>query len=81
MAYTLSLITTVAVMLLFDAAQPALLYIVPFVMVTSFGCALVRGEVRKLWAWECVPEDPADKEKEEKANKKDKKDKKAPKAD
>merc|ERR1712032_1806346 len=34
-AYFLSLITTLAVMLLFNAAQPALLYIVPYVILTS----------------------------------------------
>ncbi|GBG27381.1 Signal peptide peptidase [Hondaea fermentalgiana] len=47
-AYTLSLITTVLVMLVFNHAQPALLYIVPYILVASFGFALAKGEFSQL---------------------------------
>merc|ERR1719210_476400 len=50
-AYFLSLITTVAIMLFFNAAQPALLYIVPYVLSTSVVTAVVRGEFSALWAY------------------------------
>ena len=81
-AYTLSLITTVAVMLIWDAAQPALLYIVPFILVASFGVAVVRGEVKALWKYECVPEEEEAKEaKEAKGGDDGKKTKKSGKAD
>jgi len=56
MFYTLSLITTVAVMLLFNAAQPALLYIVPYVLLASVVLAALRGETQNLWDYE-IPED------------------------
>jgi len=50
--YTLSLITTVAVMLFFNAAQPALFYIVPYVLLASMALATLRGETRTLWDYE-----------------------------
>merc|ERR1711957_138491 len=48
-AYVLSLITTVGVMLVFNAAQPALLYIVPYVLIASLAVAISRGEFKDLW--------------------------------
>jgi len=56
-AYVLSLVTTVSVMLFFNAAQPALLYIVPFVLITSLSVAISRGELKELWDY--VIEDDA----------------------
>jgi len=47
-AYVLGLITTLFVMIQFNAAQPALLYLVPACLGSSFGCALYRGEVKEL---------------------------------
>eukprot|EP00442_Polarella_glacialis_P010031 CAMPEP_0115099190 /NCGR_PEP_ID=MMETSP0227-20121206/31684_1 /TAXON_ID=89957 /ORGANISM="Polarella glacialis, Strain CCMP 1383" /LENGTH=495 /DNA_ID=CAMNT_0002494093 /DNA_START=71 /DNA_END=1558 /DNA_ORIENTATION=- len=61
-AYVLSLITTVAIMLFFNAAQPALLYIVPYVLVASAGVALQRGEFKELWAY-YIPDETAEVEK------------------
>merc|ERR1711879_1017006 len=59
-AYVLSLITTVAIMLFFNAAQPALLYIVPFVLIASVGLAVVRGELKELVAFEVPDEAPSE---------------------
>ena len=67
----LSLVTTVLVMFVFNHAQPALLYIVPFVLITSFGMAIINGEVGKLFSF-TVDDETEDAEKAE--NEKEKKD-------
>eukprot|EP00930_Biecheleria_cincta_P087757 TRINITY_DN7698_c1_g3_i1.p1 TRINITY_DN7698_c1_g3~~TRINITY_DN7698_c1_g3_i1.p1 ORF type:complete len:529 (+),score=94.51 TRINITY_DN7698_c1_g3_i1:84-1589(+) len=56
-AYVLSLITTVSIMLFFNAAQPALLYIVPYVLVASLAVAVCRGELKELWNYFISEED------------------------
>jgi minor histocompatibility antigen H13 len=50
-AYFLGLATTLFVMIQFKAAQPALLYLVPACLGSSFLCAVVRGEVKELLAY------------------------------
>ena len=50
-AYVLGLVTTLVVMIKFNAAQPALLYLVPACLGSSFGCACLRGEVKELLAY------------------------------
>ncbi|CAK0858612.1 unnamed protein product [Prorocentrum cordatum] len=57
-AYVLSLMTTIAAMLFSNAAQPALLYIVPYVLITSVAIAVSRGEFRELWTYD-IPEGEA----------------------
>ncbi|KAM6942778.1 signal peptide peptidase-like 2A isoform 1-T1 [Xenentodon cancila] len=49
-AYVLGMILTFAVMLLSGMGQPALLYLVPFTLVTSAVVAGCRGEMRQFWA-------------------------------
>jgi len=56
-AYVLSLVTTVAVMTVFKAAQPALLYIVPFLFASSLAVAVVNGEFTTLIGFKCEDED------------------------
>merc|ERR1712070_541031 len=56
-SYVLSLVTTVAIMLFFNAAQPALLYIVPYVLITTVIVAISRGELKALWQFE-IPDEP-----------------------
>ena len=51
-AYVMSLIATLIAMIYMEAAQPALLYIVPFVIGASMLVALARGEMTELWAFE-----------------------------
>jgi minor histocompatibility antigen H13 len=46
--YVGGLVTTLFVMIRFNAAQPALLYLVPACLGSSFLCAVVRGEVKEL---------------------------------
>jgi minor histocompatibility antigen H13 len=50
-AYVLGLGTTLFVMIQFNAAQPALLYLVPACLGSSFLCATLRGEIKELLAY------------------------------
>lgn len=48
LAYALGLVVTVAVMVLYDQAQPALLYLVPAVLLAAAGASLALGRFRAL---------------------------------
>jgi len=48
-AYILGLGTTIAVMHIFKAAQPALLYLVPFCLGLPFLVAVIRGDIASLF--------------------------------
>ena len=76
-AYFLGLATTLVVMIQFKAAQPALLYLVPACLGSSFLCAVVRGEVTELLAYSEEVEEEEEQDKtdapKEDANKTDKK--------
>jgi len=60
LGYTFGLITTVLVMYAFEAAQPALLYLVPACLGASMITAIVRGEVGELFAYEEEPQEEED---------------------
>ena len=64
---------TMFVMIYFGAAQPALLYLVPAILISSFVTAMFRGEVKELLAYseETEEEDKKDKDKDTATNKKD----------
>jgi len=49
--YVVGITTTIFVMMTFKAAQPALLYIVPAVLLATFGHAWKDGDVEKLLYW------------------------------
>jgi minor histocompatibility antigen H13 len=55
--YLVGMITTVVVMQVAAHAQPALLYLVPGVLISLWGTALVKGEFRLLWQYSELPED------------------------
>lgn len=81
--YIMGMLTTVLVMTVFDHAQPALLYLVPGVLLSFWGTALVKGEIKLAWNFdEAAEEKEKDKKKEEqeKAKKDDKKHEKAEKS-
>lgn len=62
-AYFFGLVTTIFVMHFFQAAQPALLYLVPFCIFSSFGLSMIRGETSHLLAYsEDSEEKPAEKQ-------------------
>jgi minor histocompatibility antigen H13 len=50
-AYIVGLVTTIAIMHFFKAAQPALLYLVPACLGASLLLAVVRGELTQLFAY------------------------------
>eukprot|EP01024_Parvocaulis_polyphysoides_P016597 TRINITY_DN17394_c0_g1_i1.p1 TRINITY_DN17394_c0_g1~~TRINITY_DN17394_c0_g1_i1.p1 ORF type:complete len:370 (+),score=30.79 TRINITY_DN17394_c0_g1_i1:289-1398(+) len=49
--YCVGLMSTIVVMNIFQAAQPALLYIVPCVLASVFGLAAVRNETQKVYSF------------------------------
>ncbi|KAJ0398831.1 hypothetical protein P43SY_004962 [Pythium insidiosum] len=64
--YVLGLVATVAVMFIFNAAQPALLYLVPACLGSALATALVRGELKDLLAYSEEDEDESESEKKQK---------------
>ena len=67
-SYCFSIITTVVIMLFFNAAQPALLYIVPFILISSMLTAVAFGEVSKLFEFEVFDENEEEEEGDKKKN-------------
>jgi minor histocompatibility antigen H13 len=67
-AYVAGLATTLFVMIQFNAAQPALLYLVPACLGSSLLCAIVRGELKALFDYS---EEEEEEEEEEKEDEKD----------
>ncbi|KAH8273668.1 hypothetical protein KR018_007992 [Drosophila ironensis] len=65
-AYFLGLLATIFVMHVFKHAQPALLYLVPACMGTPLLVALIRGELKVLFAYEDHPEEKPENEKKKK---------------
>ncbi|PYI21774.1 hypothetical protein BO99DRAFT_400756 [Aspergillus violaceofuscus CBS 115571] len=61
--YLLGMIATLVVMQIFDHPQPALLYLVPGVLISLWGTALVRNEIGEMW--EFSEEDEDDEENDE----------------
>jgi minor histocompatibility antigen H13 len=71
--YILGLGTTVFVMHVFQAAQPALLYIVPACIATSAAGAMAKGKFADLWAYTEESEEEGDGEKKGEDKAEDKK--------
>jgi minor histocompatibility antigen H13 len=65
LAYVLGLGTTIAVMHIFKAAQPALLYLVPSCLGLPLFMALVRGDISDLFKYRDYPEKKDAKESKE----------------
>lgn len=70
-AYLMGLLATIFVMHVFKHAQPALLYLVPSCMGTPVFVALLKGDIKKLFAYEDHPEEKKNKDKEVKDKKKE----------
>ncbi|KAL4087697.1 hypothetical protein PRIC1_013585 [Phytophthora ramorum] len=64
--YVLGLVATVAVMFIFNAAQPALLYLVPACLGSALVTAFVRGEFKELLAYSEEEEEEEDSDKDDK---------------
>ncbi|KAJ6095250.1 hypothetical protein N7486_005996 [Penicillium sp. IBT 16267x] len=63
--YVIGMITTLVVMQRFNHAQPALLYLVPGILISLWGTALCRGEVRLMSDF-CDAEEDEEEDSEEK---------------
>ncbi|KAL9046279.1 MAG: hypothetical protein Q9214_000845 [Letrouitia sp. 1 TL-2023] len=50
--YTIGMLSTLAIMQLYGRAQPALLYLVPGVLVSFWGTAIVKGEAKLMWRYD-----------------------------
>ncbi|KAF2753459.1 hypothetical protein EJ05DRAFT_458001 [Pseudovirgaria hyperparasitica] len=55
--YIAGMLATLVVMHIFEHAQPALLYLVPGVLISTWTTALVRGELRAMWEFSEAVED------------------------
>jgi minor histocompatibility antigen H13 len=51
LGYLLGMITTLVVMQVAEHAQPALLYLVPGVLTSLWGTALVKGDLKLMWEY------------------------------
>ncbi len=65
--YVLGLLATLGVMMVWNHAQPALLYLVPGVLGSLWLTALVRGEMSLMWSYTEDVEDETNKEKKAEA--------------
>lgn len=54
--YLAGMVTTVVVMQVAKHAQPALLYLVPGVLLSLWGTALLKGDLKALWRYSEMPE-------------------------
>jgi minor histocompatibility antigen H13 len=64
--YIVGMITTLTVMQFWNHAQPALLYLVPSVLISLWGTALCRGELGFMSAFSDISEDSEDESSSEK---------------
>lgn len=53
-SYFLALVNTMAIMLVFEHGQPALLYIVPWLFLTFMATAIYCGDVKLAWEYEAA---------------------------
>ena len=76
--YCLGIIVTLGIMVLFNHAQPALLYLVPGVLISSTGTSIFKGEFKALWNFneEKVQKEEFNKDKKENEENDGNKDKK-----
>ena len=66
--YVLGMLCTLGVMHVFGHAQPALLYLVPGVLGSLWGTALIKGDIKTMWTYsEAVKEDDSKGESDGKA--------------
>lgn len=65
--YVVGMLATLAVMSVFHHAQPALLYLVPGVLISLWACGLVRGELKQMWEYtEAITGEQLDEDEEKK---------------
>ena len=67
LAYISGLVATIAIMHFYKHAQPALLYLVPACLGVPTFLALVRGDIKTMFAYEDHPSEEADKDEKKKS--------------
>lgn len=67
-SYVVGLITTGVVLATFNHAQPALLYLVPSCVLTPLCVALIKGDIKSMFAYCDHPEPSAEAVEEKKDN-------------
>ena len=50
--YVLAMLCTLVVMDIYGHAQPALLYLVPGILISFWGTALIKGDIKTLWVFD-----------------------------
>lgn len=69
--YVIGMLMTLGVMTVFQHAQPALLYLVPGVVISLWSTGLVRGELKEMWEFsEAITGDQLEEDEKLKAEKK-----------
>lgn len=63
--YVVGMISTLLAMAYFEQGQPALLYLVPGVLLSLWGTALCKGDIREMWNFADASEDEEETEKNE----------------
>ena len=64
--YIIGMLCTLGVMHVYKHGQPALLYLVPGVLCSLWGTALVKGDLKTMWEYTEAEEEEAEKSKSEK---------------
>ena len=64
--YIIGMLCTLGVMHVFQHGQPALLYLVPGVLISLWGTALARGELKTMWEYTEADEEETERLKSEK---------------
>merc|ERR1711967_91033 len=73
----MGMLATLGVMSIFQHAQPALLYLVPCVLISLWGTGLVRGELKEMWQFsEAVMGEQLDDEEQKKLSEEEEKERK-----
>ncbi|KAI7115658.1 peptidase A22B, signal peptide peptidase [Hortaea werneckii] len=75
--YVAGMLATLGVMSIFQHAQPALLYLVPGVLLSLWGTGLVRGELKEMWQFsEAITGEQLDDEEQKKLSEEEEKERK-----
>ncbi|RMX86278.1 hypothetical protein D0869_03206 [Hortaea werneckii] len=75
--YVAGMLATLGVMSIFQHAQPALLYLVPGVLISLWGTGLVRGELKEMWQFsEAITGEQLDEDEQKKLSEEEEKERK-----
>ena len=69
--YTIGMLCTLGVMHIYRHGQPALLYLVPGVILSLWGTALFKGDIKTMWEYTEAEEETEEEEKEDAKPKKE----------